>query len=197
MKCGQKVLAEKARYNRPKSADHVVESPHSDLSDPVAATDDDGMGLSTGSSESDYTPPTVFVTPTKKSKKRTLLKSEEGGRLKIAKVETGEGMCLLLFVLISAFNLSSPSYEVDSSPGCQTSYFDLHPELDDQPSYVTTPVSSGPCDVEVLPLYTDYCDEQDEMNDDDRLDFLESLNKYTLDESCSSFRTILCIKQYA
>jgi hypothetical protein len=93
MKCGQKVLAEKARYNRPKSADRVVESSPCGLS----ATDDDGMELSAGSSETDYTPPTVFVTPPTKSRKRAqaLIKSEEGGRLKIAKVETGEGMCLL------------------------------------------------------------------------------------------------------
>jgi hypothetical protein len=102
-----------------------------------------------------------------------------------------------LFVLISAFNLSSPSYELDQSLAGQSTYFDFRPDLDHQPSYVTTPVSSGTCDVEVLPLYTDYCDDQDEMNDDDRLDFLTDPNQYTLDESCSSFRTILCIKQYA
>jgi hypothetical protein len=92
MRCGQKVLAEKARYNRPKSADRVVESSPCGLS----ATDDDGMGLATGSSETDYTPPTVFITPPTKTRKRALIKSEEGGRLKIAEVETEQGMCLLI-----------------------------------------------------------------------------------------------------
>jgi len=188
-KCGPKVLAEKARHHRPKSVEDgsepVMRTSLFNSSDSVLVTDDDRIEFSgdlIGFSDADYTPPTAYTTPAN-AKKRPGVKPVVSSRFKIAKVKSDQ-----------AFNLSSPPSQPSESK--TTSYFDFRPSLDHQPSYVTTPEPSDPVGDELLPLYTDYCDNEDELNDNDRLDFL-TFEQYTPDESCSSFNTILCIQQYA